>query len=73
MTQSTPVGGFEIRIRGRVGEPLSAAFPDLTITVNPVETVLSGSGFDQARLYGLLERIRSLGLELLEVRKLPDR
>jgi len=35
------------------------------------ETVLHGPVADQARLHGLLDRIQSLGLELIEVRRLP--
>jgi len=37
-----------------------------------VETVLHGPVQDQAALYGLLDRIQALGLELVEVRRLPD-
>jgi hypothetical protein len=40
--------------------------------VEPVETVLHGPVQDQAELYGLLDRIQALGLELVEVRRLPD-
>ena len=34
------------------------------------DTVLRGEVRDQAALYGLLERIQALGLELVEVRRL---
>jgi hypothetical protein len=34
--------------------------------------VLSGPVEDQAALHGLLRRIESLGLELLEVRRFPS-
>jgi len=37
-----------------------------------VETVLRGPVQDQSSLHGLLDRIQSLGLELLEVRRLPE-
>ena len=70
MPDST-AGDFEVRIKGRVSQPIAATFPDLVVTVNPVETVLRGTGLDQAALYGLLERIQALGLELIEIRKLP--
>jgi hypothetical protein len=39
--------------------------------VQPVETVLHGPVQDQAALYSLLDRIQSLGLELVELRRLP--
>ena len=47
-----------------------AAFEGLTATVEPVETVLHGPIQDQS-LHGLLDRIQSLGLELVEIRRLP--
>ena len=49
-----------------------AAFEGLTATVEPVQTVLHGKLADQASLYELLHRIQALGLELVEVRRLPD-
>ncbi|OKI02109.1 hypothetical protein A6A06_13550 [Streptomyces sp. CB02923] len=69
----TPPGGgdFEIRVRGRVGAALASAFAELTVRPHPAETVLYGAGLDQAALYGILDRIQALGLELLEVRRLP--
>ncbi|MET8473018.1 hypothetical protein ABZY90_23920 [Streptomyces sp. NPDC006422] len=64
-------GDFEIRIRGRIGDAFRSAFDELTVVLRPAETVLLGAGLDQAALYGILDRIQGLGLELLEVRRLP--
>jgi hypothetical protein len=67
-----PAGGdYEIRSKGRLSDPLLAAFEGLTTTVQPVATVLYGPIQDRAALYGLLDRIRSPGLELVELRQLP--
>jgi hypothetical protein len=64
-------GDYEIRIKGRLSDSLLAAFEGLTTTVQPVETVLYGPVQDQAALNRLLDRIQSLGLELVEIRQLP--
>ena len=64
-------GSYEIRIKGRLSDSLLAAFEGLTATVEPVETVLHGPIQDQSSLHGLLDRIQSLGLELVEIRQLP--
>ena len=68
-----PFGGgrYEIRIRGRLSDSLLTAFEGLTATVEPVETVLHGPVPDQSSLHGLLDRIQSRGLELVEIRRLP--
>jgi hypothetical protein len=66
-------GSYEIRVKGRLSGPLLAAFEGMRSWVEPVETVLHGSVQDQAALHGLLDRIQALGLELVEVRRLPDR
>ena len=65
-------GSYEIRIKGRLSDSLVAAFEGLTATVEPVETVLHGPVQDQSSLHRLLDRIQSLGLELVEIRRLPD-
>jgi hypothetical protein len=64
---------YEVRVRGRLSRTLASEFEELALAarVAPVETVLSGPIEDQAALHGLLRRIESLGLELLEVRRLP--
>ena len=59
---------YEITVRGRLGASLLAAFDGVTVTSSADETVLSGFP-DQAALYGVLERVESLGLELLAVRR----
>ena len=64
-------GSYEIHIKGRLSDSVLAAFEGLTATVQPVETVLHGPVQDQSSLHGLLERIQSLGLELVEIRQLP--
>ena len=62
---------YEITVRGRLGEALLAAFDGVTAISSADRTVLSGDIADQAALYGVLERIDSLGLELLAVRRVP--
>jgi hypothetical protein len=61
---------YEIRIKGSLGQPMVAAFGDFTASIRSPETILSGAIPDQRALHVLLERIGSLGLELLEVRQL---
>jgi hypothetical protein len=61
---------YEIRVKGRLSEAVQAAFEGFEISTEPVETVLHGQVLDQAALHGLLDRIQSLGLELVEVRRL---
>jgi hypothetical protein len=62
---------YEITIRGRLGDPLLAAFDGLTARSTPVQTILSGELPDQAALYGVVARIESLGLELLDIHVSP--
>jgi hypothetical protein len=62
---------YEIRVRGRVTPALLARFEGMVSDVEPVETVLHGPVADQAALHGMITLIRALGLELVEVRKLP--
>lgn len=63
--------GYEIRIRGRVSRSLLDSFEGMSSDLEPVETVLHGPVRDQSELHGLLDRIQALGLELIEVRRLP--
>jgi hypothetical protein len=62
---------YEIRIRGRIGDSVLQAFEGLTVTTEPVETILHGPIPDQDALHDLLAQLQSLGLELIEFRRLP--
>ena len=62
---------YEIRIRGHVPPEELKEVENLRATVEPAETVLRGCVPDQAALHGILTRLHSLGLELLEVRRVP--
>ena len=63
---------YEIRIKGRVSKALLESFEGMDSDLEPVETVLHGPVRDQAELHGLIDRIQALGLELIEVRRLPS-
>jgi len=61
---------YEVRISGVVPAELLSELHDLTISVEPPETVLHGSLPDQSAVVGLISRIHGLGLRLIEVRRL---
>ena len=61
---------YEIRVKGRLTDTVTHVFEDFTASVKPAETTLRGEIRDQAELHGLLEQIQSLGLELIEVKRL---
>ena len=69
-----PPGRYEIRIKGKLSATLQSTFDGMSAEFEPVETILSGVLEDQAALYGVLEHVQSLGLELVEVRRVasPD-
>jgi hypothetical protein len=64
---------YEIWVAGHLGETMRSAFPDLQVRLHGKDTVLTGALPDQAALHGVLAEIERLGLELLEVRRLPPR
>jgi hypothetical protein len=61
---------YEIRVLGALGPAAREAFAGLLVDVEPTTTVLTGD-FDQADLHGLLDRVRALGLELVDVKLSP--
>jgi hypothetical protein len=62
---------YRITIAGGLGSTGREAFADLAIESNGTDTVLTGT-LDQAALYGTLNRILSLGLELVELSRQKD-
>jgi hypothetical protein len=63
---------YEISVRGHLGETVQHAFPGLEAVWRGPDTLVRGRLSDQAALYGVLAQIEALGLELLEVRRLPS-
>jgi len=63
---------YQIRVRGAIDPLWSGWFAALTITHDADgNTLLAGPVADQAALYGLINRLRDLGLTLLAVAQLP--
>ena len=62
---------IEIRIRGRLPDDVAERL-GLTATVEPANTILRGAVADRPALHGVLDRLRCDGLELIDVRRLPD-
>ena len=61
---------YQIRIQGHLGAEWTDWFEGLTITLQDNgETLLTGSVVDQAALYGLLRKVRDLGMPLLSVNR----
>ena len=58
---------YQICIRGRLTERLAAALEGMTLHAGVVDSVFTGEVKDQSQLYGLLDRLRDLGLELISV------
>ena len=68
-----PIGStvYQIRLRGQLGPLWSDWFEGLAITWDDNgETLLTGSVADQSALYGLLRRIRDLGVTLVSINQL---
>jgi hypothetical protein len=63
---------YEIDVRGHVGEIMRQAFPGLDAGWRGPDTRFRGRLPDQAALYGVLAQLEALGLELLEVHRLPQ-
>ena len=62
---------YEIRVAGTVPEEDLKDMGAIRYAHDQVHTVLYGVS-DQVALYGLLERLRSLGLDVVEVRRVSD-
>ena len=58
----------EIRVKGNMDEHWSEWFQDFEILANEEnETIMLGEVKDQAALYGLIAKLRDLGLTLISV------
>ena len=62
---------YEITFEGRAGSVVSAEFDDCEVSVGQDTTTLRVRLPDRAALWGVLERMMDLGLELIELRSVP--
>ena len=63
---------YRIVVRRELSNVYAVAFEGMAMEARDGDTVLTGRVIDQPQLYGILERINGLGLELLSVEALSD-
>ena len=63
---------YRIVTRSELSERYAAAFDGMRMETKDGETILTGEIVDQPHLFGILERINGLGLQLLSVQALSD-
>ena len=54
----------EVRVKGAIGPTIASAFDDVAVRT---ESVLSGDLVGDGSLHGLLERVRAMGLQVIDV------
>jgi hypothetical protein len=59
---------YELRVRGPVPEEVLREIGARDLGEEPPLTILQTEPMDQPGLHGMLQRLRSLGLDLMEVR-----
>ena len=65
---------YEIRVKGQLDDARSAWFAGMSVTyAEDGETLLAGAIEDQAALWGVLAKVRDLGLPLVSVKWCPER
>jgi hypothetical protein len=60
---------YRITVRGRLSDRFASAFDGMRTETDEQSTALVGD-VDQSQLYGLLNRLRDLGLELTGVERI---
>lgn len=61
---------YQIRIKGHLSDQWTGWFEGLTITLETNgDTLLTGSVVDQAALFGLLKKVRDLGIPLVSINR----
>jgi hypothetical protein len=65
---------YELIVRGAAGPAISAAFSECEVVADLEDdfTTIRARIADPAALHGLLDRVRDLGIELVEVRQITD-
>ena len=62
---------YEVRVSGPIPEQMLLDLGVVARGVEGSQTVLYGDVRDESALFGLLARLRGLGLEVIEVRRTP--
>ena len=62
---------FEVRVAGLMSEESLDRLGDVEVSSQELRTVLTGQFRDQAELHGFLARLRSLSLDIVEIRRVP--
>ena len=63
---------YRIVVRSELSERYAAAFEGMRMERKDGRTILTGEVKDQPHLFGVLDRLNGLGLELLSVQSMPD-
>ena len=58
---------YRVLVRGTLSERFATAFEGMTLETESGTTALVGDIRDQAQLYGILDRLRDFGLELVGI------
>ncbi|HEX3089519.1 MAG TPA: hypothetical protein VHQ23_12750 [Ilumatobacteraceae bacterium] len=58
---------FDIRVKGEMGPNLREAFEDVELTIDRSITRLRVVSRDASTLHGILDRLESFGLELIDL------
>ena len=71
-TKPDPPVVYQIRVRSHLSPEWTDWFEGLTITLEENgDMLLTGPVIDQAALYGLLKKVRDLGMPLISVNPIP--
>ena len=63
---------YRIVMRSELSDRYAAAFDGMHMETRDGQTILTGEVKDQPHLFGILDRINGLGLELLSVQAMAD-
>jgi hypothetical protein len=69
-TKPTVCQYYEIEVEGHLDEAHLAEFGEMSVSLMPEgQTLISGRVVDQAALFGILIRIRDMGIPLISVNR----
>ena len=63
---------YRIVVRSELSDRYACAFEGMRMETREGQTILIGEIKDQPHLFGFLDRLNGLGMELLSVQAMPD-